>query len=323
MVCDKCSTVMKKEHESHLCTRCRRHYNRCQCGGLKAIQSPICKKCRYPQDKTCLRCGVPVFGSLCDYCSKANDLCQCGKVKQRKAALCPACRPARQSHVCSSCGKKIPKRSKQCRDCIGWHTWTDEEDAFLLSHYAEHGSVFCAEHLQLPTAKVMERASGLGIKLTTSTYRRLVHDVASKKNKGAKATPEQIEASRQRALSDPGNYAKLMKGRLTCQQNKISKPEKKVHAILDELGISYESQAVINDKFICDIKINNLIIEIDGEWWHGHPKFEPLRPQQIAQKKKDSSKTAYLATCGYKVVRIWASDISIETIKTILQVNCV
>lgn len=114
-----------------------------------------------------------------------------------------------------------------------------------------------------------------------------------------------------------------MKGRLTCQQNKINKPEKKVHAILDELGISYESQAVINDKFICDIKINNLIIEIDGEWWHGHPKFEPLRPQQIAQKKKDSSKTAYLATCGYKVVRIWASDISIETIKTILQVNCV
>jgi very-short-patch-repair endonuclease len=86
-----------------------------------------------------------------------------------------------------------------------------------------------------------------------------------------------------------GNYANL-------QKNGLNKLEKKGNMILDELGLNYECQVTMYEKFIVDvlIKESNLIIQWDGEYWHNKPKRKAL----------DASQDAYLSKCGYRVLRI-------------------
>lgn len=72
--------------------------------------------------------------------------------------------------------------------------------------------------------------------------------------------------------------------------------ELKVYNELKRLGILFEKQKLINNKFIVDAFIPslNLVIEADGDYWHN---IETVR-------RKDKSENAYLTTCGFKVVRI-------------------
>jgi len=72
--------------------------------------------------------------------------------------------------------------------------------------------------------------------------------------------------------------------------------EKKVYEELKKGGFLFETQKVIGGKFIVDAYIPalNLIIEVDGSYWHSLDKV----------KNKDKAENAYLAKCGYKVLRI-------------------
>lgn len=78
--------------------------------------------------------------------------------------------------------------------------------------------------------------------------------------------------------------------------------EKKVYDELKQRGILFETQKLINGKFLVDAYIPslNLIIECDGEYWHS---FE-------ASKKKDKAENAYLKACGYQLVRWNGKDIN-------------
>lgn len=111
---------------------------------------------------------------------------------------------------------------------------------------------------------------------------------------------------------------KLNEGKQKLQRDKPSKLEFRLRQYLDELGINYEPSAMLKDKFIVDIRIGDLIIEADGDYWHGHPRFYPLTKRQFDQQRRDASRNKYLTTCGYTVVRIWESDMSMECVKMIL-----
>lgn len=78
--------------------------------------------------------------------------------------------------------------------------------------------------------------------------------------------------------------------------------EKKVYDELKTRGFLFESQKLINGKFIVDAYIPhlNLVIEADGNYWHSLPK----------QIKKDKSRNAYLETCGYKMLRLTETEIN-------------
>ncbi len=82
---------------------------------------------------------------------------------------------------------------------------------------------------------------------------------------------------------------------------------------LKELDIEFETQKLIKIKpsHSVDLYIPslNLVIEADGIWWHGHPKFEPLKEHQIKQKKRDKIQTEKMVKLGYKVLRLWGSEI--------------
>lgn len=111
----------------------------------------------------------------------------------------------------------------------------------------------------------------------------------------------------------------LNRGNQRLQRDNPSGLEYKLRAILDEFGVNYEPSAMIKDKLIVDIKIDRLIIQADGDYWHGHARFNPLSQRQTDQQKRDKAQDKYLTKCGYVVVRIWESDMSKDYVEGILK----
>ena len=87
------------------------------------------------------------------------------------------------------------------------------------------------------------------------------------------------------------------------QQKKrgLNKLELKGREILKELGIKFNEQVLMFDKFLVDVLVKGkkVIIQWDGEYWHTKPKIVLL----------DKSQDAYLKKCGYKVLRITDKEI--------------
>ncbi len=96
-----------------------------------------------------------------------------------------------------------------------------------------------------------------------------------------------------------------------------TKIELKLQNYLRQSQIEFITQYYLGDidyKYRCDIFIPsmNLIIEADGDYWHGNPnKYseEELTDKQKLQKERDNIRTKQLLEKGYKVIRIWENDI--------------
>ena len=100
-------------------------------------------------------------------------------------------------------------------------------------------------------------------------------------------------------------------------KSKFTKPEKLFASLLDKLELNYETQYAVN-KYKCDFFIPkyNLIVEIDGDYWHANPaKYKEndlIGGKKMLAKdiwKKDNNKTLDILNEGYKVLRYWASSI--------------
>jgi very-short-patch-repair endonuclease len=90
--------------------------------------------------------------------------------------------------------------------------------------------------------------------------------------------------------------------------------EVKIQSFLKELNIKFVTHKYININhgYQCDIFIPslNLVIECDGDYWHKYPngrEIDKTRTQELIQK-------------GYKVLRLWGSDIDKMTIKDLQKV---
>lgn len=77
------------------------------------------------------------------------------------------------------------------------------------------------------------------------------------------------------------NYMQNHSGRTT-------KLEVKGYSLLDELGIRHERQYLLFEKFCVDAWVEecNLVIQFDGDYWHGHPIKYP-NPDRRQRKKYD------------------------------------
>lgn len=86
-----------------------------------------------------------------------------------------------------------------------------------------------------------------------------------------------------------------------------TKPEKAIHNELIKLGIKFESEYVVNNKFCVDVFVPdyNLIIYIDGCYWHACPLHFPNNKKP----NYDNARIPYLTKCGYNVEIIWEHDI--------------
>lgn len=92
--------------------------------------------------------------------------------------------------------------------------------------------------------------------------------------------------------------------------------EKFAKEFLEKLGVNYVYQykaESIGRYFDFYIPSANLIIEIDGGWYHADPRViegKELNPMQKKNKRVDELKNKWAVLHGIPVLRIWEKDIN-------------
>ena len=91
-------------------------------------------------------------------------------------------------------------------------------------------------------------------------------------------------------------------------------------------NIKFTKQFNVNNKFVCDFAIpsSKLIIECDGDYWHGNPLIynkNNLNKIQIGKIQRDKFKDKYLKRKGWKVIRFYESDIKNKLINCVDQIE--
>lgn len=250
--------------------------------------------------------------------------------------------------ICSICGKEryIPKNliekgkgkycSKKCGD-IGKAkdrvkiSWDKIKDKFGVSVEVLLTKLFFQEHLNISEVaqkvgtdrntiyrwcellkieipeydhnKTMQKFFSQMTEEERKHFTEASHQAIKDKWKNPQFRARRIEESRERLLKN---------NHLLQHRKEPTSIEAAIYNGLDELGVSYCKQYIVGNKFACDVAFPELriIIEIQGDYWHGNPKkFKTLNEQQKRQQKQDRSKKAYLEACGFKVLYIWESDI--------------
>jgi very-short-patch-repair endonuclease len=111
---------------------------------------------------------------------------------------------------------------------------------------------------------------------------------------------------------------------LKTDQNHTSKLEKTFANILDLLDIKYQQFFYAKDiKSFYDFYLPdyNIIIEVDGDFWHCNPNSKHNIPKYKTQQQniiKDKIKSQWALDNGYKLLRFWENDIN-NNIKQVKQ----
>jgi len=92
---------------------------------------------------------------------------------------------------------------------------------------------------------------------------------------------------------------------------KDTKPELKMKEILNNLNIPFEHQFRL-ENYLFDFKIKgkNILIEVDGDYWHGNPKiYKDLNEMQKKMQKRGLEKGKLAKTNNFILLRFWEGDI--------------
>lgn len=98
------------------------------------------------------------------------------------------------------------------------------------------------------------------------------------------------------------------------KKRKINNLEQLVFDLLIKYNIGFKFQFFLNDGINCksyDFKINGckILLEIDGDFWHGNPNTKHHFKYLEEVKKNDLFKKELAEQKGYKLLRFWESDI--------------
>lgn len=123
------------------------------------------------------------------------------------------------------------------------------------------------------------------------------------------------------------DHSKLMKSpemvKKIFTKRSITDIEQLMVNLLDSLNVEYYHQFFLTDDgdtFAYDFKIkgHSILIEVDGDYWHGGPGVNTHVPFVNEVKDKDVLKTRIAQQQGYTVLRVWGSQIK-ETPDIIIQ----
>jgi very-short-patch-repair endonuclease len=165
-------------------------------------------------------------------------------------------------------------------------------------------------------------------KSTTKTTRNKISE-ALRDRPGKKHTEETkqklSDMAKQRVLHP--DYINPMKGKTHTEQalrkifdkRSLTKPELKVQQILEMEGYKIRPQWFLHDmngntySYDFCLEDYNILIEVDGDYWHGGPGVKNSWYGVAETKMKDSIKDHVAISNGYKILRIWESEINNNT----------
>lgn len=121
---------------------------------------------------------------------------------------------------------------------------------------------------------------------------------------------------------DPNYYSKIKaKGGISTTSNsgfyKMSKPEIKVEKWLKENKIDYEYSPIMsngkrNFQFDFIVHKKRILIEVQGDYWHGNPLFydeNELNEHQLKKIELDKLKVQYAKDHNFQLIPIWENEI--------------
>ena len=110
---------------------------------------------------------------------------------------------------------------------------------------------------------------------------------------------------------NPDGLKSSLKVNAKKMSTKMTSVELMFESVLKNLKIEYETQKIIKNKiFDFYIPKNNLLIEVDGCYWHGNPeKYKILNNTQKKNKINDVFKDSLAKGLNYKIERVWESDL--------------
>ena len=96
---------------------------------------------------------------------------------------------------------------------------------------------------------------------------------------------------------------------------------------LDKLGAKYIWQFEAKDIgrfYDFYLPEHNLIIEVDGSWFHSDPRLvkeEEMNPMQKRNKRVDEYKNRWALAHGIPILRVWEKDIREQPIKVLKELK--
>lgn len=110
--------------------------------------------------------------------------------------------------------------------------------------------------------------------------------------------------------ADPERAAMLLRMNAIQQTRCTTSAERIGYALLDDLGVPYEPQAVFAGKFCVDALLpdHRTVVQFDGDYWHDR-KGGSTEPRIMRRVALDRSQDAYMRAAGWRVIRLWESDL--------------
>lgn len=109
----------------------------------------------------------------------------------------------------------------------------------------------------------------------------------------------------------PREYYSLMGIKSVNSRPKKTKIEKATEQKLQESGVNFKYNFILQNKAQYDFLINdNIVLEVHGDFWHGNPEvYGTLTERQKYKKQRDIEKQKLAEDNGYKYLVIWESQI--------------
>jgi very-short-patch-repair endonuclease len=128
-----------------------------------------------------------------------------------------------------------------------------------------------------------------------------------------KAAGKELNKAKKQARNPFGSGQDLKK-KASKMSTKMTKPEREMNQILKELKVEFEPQKVVGFK-IYDFYVPqaNLLIEVDGDYFHANPEVYTegdLNSMQKRNVKNDVFKDTLASGRGYNLIRVWESDLA-------------
>jgi len=109
----------------------------------------------------------------------------------------------------------------------------------------------------------------------------------------------------------------------------MNKIETTVYNYLNSLGVIFDYSAILASyQYDFIIRGKRILIEVDGDYWHGNPDMynldglngkKKLNKIQLNKKERDKEKEDWAISRGFKIIRIWEKEIHNGTFKNKLK----
>ena len=115
-------------------------------------------------------------------------------------------------------------------------------------------------------------------------------------------------------IKSPTDKQKYLERQVKKMDNNPTGCEALMIEILTSIKVKYETQKIVHGKiFDFYIPAKNILIEVDGNYWHGYGlRVEEMNEIQLRAYKNDQLKDVYAKGLGYELIRVWEHELEDE-----------